>query len=520
MLEKDSSTRNPASPSGWKSGNRKSGRRGWGRVTADPERARETESLRLAKTEMQRQLDLTTHEVRRQQLAQALGEIDKRLKALVGKIAGRRAAVPLDASAGADARARSITRPPSTTSTGLPGRPGYLDWETQPNPFRRYAGAPLLELPREAVAADACLRRAVRAGQRARAGDAERRSASCSAARSGSRPGSRSAAPRWALRVNPSSGNLHPTEAYARVAGGRVPLRRRRARARAPRRAGAGSLGRVGRPGPAAGRADLDPLARGVEVRRARVPLLPARRRARDRRRCASRRRSWAGGWRCCHAGPTREVAALLGVDRDADAGGAEREAPACLAVVTPGDPAVVAGRSPAGAPLRRSCPASGGTANTLSRGHVDWPAIDDVARAAAYPGARRREPPAAAHAGGGAGRPQPPTRRGRARDHPEPAQRRGLRPARRRCRCETFLSMLARVAPARPRPGTHSTGRRAVHLVLFVHRVDGLVPGVYVLLRDPAAEAGAARRDAAGVPVGARWRRARRICFSCCRPT
>jgi len=50
--------------------------------TADPERARETESLRLAKTEMQRQLDLTTHEVRRAQLAQALSEIDKRLKAL------------------------------------------------------------------------------------------------------------------------------------------------------------------------------------------------------------------------------------------------------------------------------------------------------------------------------------------------------------------------------------------------------------------------------------------------------
>jgi hypothetical protein len=53
-----------------------------GPVTADPERARETESLRLAKTEMQRQLDLTTSDVRRQQLAQALGEIDKRLKAL------------------------------------------------------------------------------------------------------------------------------------------------------------------------------------------------------------------------------------------------------------------------------------------------------------------------------------------------------------------------------------------------------------------------------------------------------
>ena len=53
-----------------------------GPSTAGPEKTRETESLRLAKTEMQRQLDLTTHEVRRAQLAQALSEIDKRLKAL------------------------------------------------------------------------------------------------------------------------------------------------------------------------------------------------------------------------------------------------------------------------------------------------------------------------------------------------------------------------------------------------------------------------------------------------------
>jgi len=53
-----------------------------GPTTADPEKTRELESLRLAKTEMQRQLDLTTHEVRRSMLAQAISEIDKRLKAL------------------------------------------------------------------------------------------------------------------------------------------------------------------------------------------------------------------------------------------------------------------------------------------------------------------------------------------------------------------------------------------------------------------------------------------------------
>jgi hypothetical protein len=28
--------------------------------------------------------------------------------------------------------------------------PGYLDWATMPAPFRHYAGAPVVELPREA----------------------------------------------------------------------------------------------------------------------------------------------------------------------------------------------------------------------------------------------------------------------------------------------------------------------------------------------------------------------------------
>jgi len=53
-----------------------------GPSTIDPEKTREIESLKLAKTEMQRQLDLTTHEVRRAQISQAISEIDKRLKSL------------------------------------------------------------------------------------------------------------------------------------------------------------------------------------------------------------------------------------------------------------------------------------------------------------------------------------------------------------------------------------------------------------------------------------------------------
>jgi hypothetical protein len=45
----------------------------------DPEVARQMESLRLARIELQRQLEATTHEARRNQIQQAVAEIDKRL---------------------------------------------------------------------------------------------------------------------------------------------------------------------------------------------------------------------------------------------------------------------------------------------------------------------------------------------------------------------------------------------------------------------------------------------------------
>ena len=48
---------------------------------SDPERIRQAESLRLARAELQRQADATTHPVRKQQIQAAIAEIDKRLAA-------------------------------------------------------------------------------------------------------------------------------------------------------------------------------------------------------------------------------------------------------------------------------------------------------------------------------------------------------------------------------------------------------------------------------------------------------
>jgi hypothetical protein len=49
------------------------------RVVRDPEQAHALESLKLARTELERQLAATTHERRRAQIVQALEEIDRRM---------------------------------------------------------------------------------------------------------------------------------------------------------------------------------------------------------------------------------------------------------------------------------------------------------------------------------------------------------------------------------------------------------------------------------------------------------
>src|SRR6476619_3344427 len=95
--------------------------------------------------------------------------------------------------------------------------PRHLDWANQPNPFRRFGGAPLVHLPllgaREAPlspryddlyrrgsvpSADVTLHALSRLLQYALAISAWKQAG----------------ATRWALRCNPSSGNLHPTEGY------------------------------------------------------------------------------------------------------------------------------------------------------------------------------------------------------------------------------------------------------------------------------------------------------------------
>ena len=48
----------------------------------DPERMHQLESCRLARTEMQRQLELASHEARKQQLNEAIAELERRITQL------------------------------------------------------------------------------------------------------------------------------------------------------------------------------------------------------------------------------------------------------------------------------------------------------------------------------------------------------------------------------------------------------------------------------------------------------
>lgn len=82
--------------------------------------------------------------------------------------------------------------------------PGMLDWANEPDPFRRYIGAPTVALDREGIGKPG-------AGPASLNIHSISRLFFCSLALSAWK---RSGGATWSLRVNPSSGDLHPTECY------------------------------------------------------------------------------------------------------------------------------------------------------------------------------------------------------------------------------------------------------------------------------------------------------------------
>lgn len=119
----------------------------------------------------------------------------------------------MDLSPEAEAVFRYHERSKHRLDRYAPG-PGYLDWASQPDPFRRYDGAARVALPllADGVAtpfAD------VRCGARPEARIPDRDSvATLLELCLGLSAWKSFRGSTWALRCNPSSGNLHPTEGY------------------------------------------------------------------------------------------------------------------------------------------------------------------------------------------------------------------------------------------------------------------------------------------------------------------
>ena len=386
---------------------------------------------------------------------------------------------------------------------------GYLDWASQPHPFRSFVGAPafsLLPPQRGCRDGDPGSSRGEPAGL---AVDVATYDQLFQPGAIGPRPITAEAIgdllkhalglsawkqfreSRWSLRVNPSSGNLHPTEAYLitgpvegladtpavfHYAADRHALERR---------------------------CEFEPRAwpvTGADWSQALLVVLTSihwreawKYGERAFRYCqhdlghalaAVRLSAALVGWRACllPAWSHRTIAAVTGIDRHEDFVGAEREEPECVLWVTsaaeqesPGD-----GRALAEAVGRGQW---AGRASQLSEDHVEWTFIDEVARTTEDAGHAFLNPwsDVSPQAPGG--------------DRNLDARRLILQrrsavafDGRSTIDVDVFAAILSRVMPGPHAPWDTLWWTPRIHLALFVHRVDRLDPGLFLLPRDLTA--------------------------------
>lgn len=402
--------------------------------------------------------------------------------------------------------------------------PGQLDWSNQPDPFRRYDGCPLIALPQPAPGESPASPRYGELYERGAIASEPLSAASlsrflhCSLAVSAWK---QAGDVRWAQRVNPSSGNLHPTEAYLLMNASRgwppAPGLYHHAprehalemRAEWPARAVRRLLAAFPAPafllgftsvhwreawkyGERAYRYVQHDLGHALGCARIAAQLM---------------------GWRLLLLSGTSDatIATLLGTDRPGDFIGVEREQPGCLAVIWPADAAGVAPSPTVALPLFIAQDALHplpprrwhGRAGRLSRGHpLRWPLITQVAAACTQAGThetvvlqaaddRQERSPA------GSAPPAGPSAVQLIRQRRSAVAFDGSTGL----AAEAFFAMLARLLPQsdlpvcqRPMPWDALPWAPALHLALFVHRVHGLPPGLYLLAREASA-IGALRR-------------------------
>ena len=376
---------------------------------------------------------------------------------------------------------------------------GYLDWASQPNPFRRFAGAPSVSLfPARGALETAYAPPRVaydqlfdppsqsQAVSAAAIGDVMRYALGLSAWK-------RVGASRWSLRVNPSSGNLHPTEAYVIC----------------PPLAGLSDSPAVyhyaSDDHALEMRCAFDPTAWssacGGETNLALVAITSIHWREawkygeRAFRYCqhdlghaiaAFAFAAAAVGWRTTllPSWSHRAIASATGVDRDDDFVEAEREEAGCILAI--GSGVVPEPLWGGGADLVAAVKTGrwSGRANQLSEDHVQWTFIDEIASVTEDPGRAYADA-------------SPQTARHGRRRSDNLLDARELILQRRSALAldgrssiarAPFFHMLSRVMPGAHVPFDALWWTPRVHLAIFVHRVEDLEPGLYLLPRDPRA--------------------------------
>ena len=370
--------------------------------------------------------------------------------------------------------------------------PGGLDWANQPDLFRRFSGAPAFRLPLAGLdhtpPAAALFGAATVKSQPL---TLEWMSL-CLELALGLSARKEIATSNWYLRMNPSSGNLHPTEAYAilpaldGLPGGAgiyhyAPLHHAlEQRARWPK--------------------GVKTDASGFHVALSSIAWREAWKYGeRAFRYCqhdvghalaALRFAAAALGWRVqlLPEWDDARLARLLGLDRVQDFADAEPETPELLVRVIV-DEAAATALSPAADTAIEWF----GRANQLSRFHVDWPVIDDAVAASERKAANANQlesseliawpppsPPTCGHSAGQL------IRQRRSAVNFDGVSSISL---------ETFLAILDTTLPRTSAPPFDAWPfPPRLHLVLMVHRVTGLEPGLYLRLRT-LADAEALRR-------------------------
>ena len=358
--------------------------------------------------------------------------------------------------------------------------PGSMDWENQPSPFRFYEGDDKLALP--LIREQGSQSYAVLLGSQVvdpAAIDLAAVAAFLELSL-GLSAWKRYAGSEWSLRMNPSSGNLHPTECHlllpecegipACIAHYNPLLHCLEIRAEL-RNSEAESLGRLN---------GFGLILSSIFWREAwKYGERAFRYTQHDVGHALGSLRFSAAlsGWKLS---VRPEIGGefldrLLGLEK---AGGhhGELEHADCFCWVAGGDP-----REPNVVEWLEALrgPDYQGVPNQLSRSHSEWPLIDQVVKVTRSPGF--------------SGQPEGVTGSLYRRSSKKNAeliirQRRSAQaydPAASGISYDQFAQMLAATLPARNSPFTVLPTTANLHLILFVHRVEGLAPGLYCFVRD-----------------------------------